>query len=593
MRKTLPARPCKSYQPSQLRFAALLVTALTCLEGQAQQPPPSAAAQARSQFSGALKALREIEGRLKSAEAESSQADDQAGLMDAADLPAVQQRVSDAIRKGERVRDLQAELTLAKERLADARQRLSAALEVASARVAWQAPGGGPVDGVANLVDKGAKAQAGVAALNANSKEAFKVTDEARAIALGLARDAIKAGGPPGSEASQKALQTIKDAQQAHEEALSVYKMRYGAQALGNELSGAALELARCSIENCTDRDRLMTETNRASQAMDEKKKESKEKLTAAKLLSFGIRASEVSKSAAEQQAALEFLQFIDRNPNAGWKFGGEATTLSAGAEGATAAIRVSLQRFVNTWARDTSITLSSPVAKGSDSTALLASNGSYRPDETKLRYEVAGVRQLGNGKGDFVRFNQVAYFAQVSRLRFRVGNPAAAGDPSQYSRTAWSLGASSLFAQAEDSAVHRVGFAVERGYDAGRQSTRCKVAPDPIVDPATGNPTGVNEAFLRCMTAFFSPVKVAWSRTLDYRYRREWERVAIAPAFSYEHATKTKTYELPVYLVRGEGDNADKFTAGVAYRHTSKPGEPADKRWELFVSSPLSLLSP
>lgn len=537
--------------------------------------------------------------KLALAQRELEQADEKVAQADLSNLADARQRTADALAKGNAVADAEVDVEFARQELADARQRLSAKVGIAAARVARQfsdanATMPGAADGVSALVAGAGEAQAGVGKLNANSKQAFQVTDEARAIALALAADAIKAGATARSAAGENALKAIKQAQDAHGKALEVYRERYRAQPLGNKWSSAGLELARCTIEGCADQAAHVEATRRAADDMGNRMTRSTQELADAKLLSFGVRAAEISDKPAEQQAALDFLQFIDRNPNAGWKFGGEAATLSAGADGATAAIRVSLQRIVNTWARDTTLTLSSPVAKGSDSTALLSSSGGYRPEESSLRLETAALRRLGK-KGDpaVTLFNQLGFFAQVSRLRFKVGNPAAVGDPTSESRTAWSFGGSSFFAGNGVPAAHRLGFSIERGYDAGTKSTRCQATPDPIKDPATGNPTGANQVFLRCANAFFNPVEVAWARKLEYRYRREWQRVAIAPAFTYEHTTRTKTYELPLYLVRGEGDNADKFTAGVAYRHISVPGEATDKRWEIFVSSPLSMLSP
>lgn len=535
--------------------------------------------------------------KLAAAQRELEQADEKVAHADPNNFADVRQRTADALDKGNAVADAEVDVELARQELADARQRLSAKVGVAAVRLARpvsgaKAPTPGVTDAVGALVAGAGEAQAGVGLLNANAKQAFLVTDEARAIALALAADAIKAGAAAHSEAGDKALAAIQQAQDAHAKALEVHRERYRAQPLSNEWTSSALQLAGCVLNDCEQRAALVERTRQAGEAMTDRIDKSKKELAAAKLLSYRIKTADVG-SETEQAAAIGFLAFIDRNPNAGWKFGGESATLSAGADGATAAIRVSLQRIVNTWARDTTLTLSSPVAKGGDSTALLSSSGGYRPEETSLRLESTAWRALGNHAGDLVRFAQIGLFGQVSRLRFTLGNPAAVGDPSHEPRTALALGGSAFLAAEGVPAAHRFGFSIERGYDAGPKSTRCQAAPDPINDPVTGNPTGANQVFLRCATAFFNPIDVAWARKLEYRYRREWQRLAIAPAITYEHTTRTKTYELPLYLVRGEGDNADKFTAGVAYRHISVPGEAADKRWEIFVSSPLSMLSP
>lgn len=442
------------------------------------------------------------------------------------------------------------------------------------------------------LIANAAKAQGKVDKMEADSGAAFSTTDKASAIALAMAEKRLRSSTAEGD--AKRELGALADSKSGHKAAMDVYAQRGGAQRLGNLVVASATQLADCRLRDakadCTQHE---TESRQLQAILESRSNESAAKMALAKLASFKVQSADVADSESEQLAALEFLQLIDRNPKAGWKFGGEGATVTAGPDGGNAAVRFSLQRFVKSWARDTTITLSAPLAKEGD-TRLLASNGQYRPQEASLRYEVAGLRSLKRSENTFTRFNQFGLFAEATRQRFSLGDVNdVTSAPRKESRTALSWGVSSLYALTDKDAVHRLGFTVERSYDAGKPSTRCKLTPDKVKDPATGQPTTTDESFLRCNNALFSPLEVAWSRTFEYRYRQELDHIAVAPAFSYENGTRTKTYELPIYLVRGDGDNEGKFTAGIAYRHISKPGEPADKRWELFVSSPLSLIGP
>ncbi len=443
-------------------------------------------------------------------------------------------------------------------------------------------------DANATLLADAARAQEMVTKIKANSEQAFALTDEGSALALAMALEQLKtADGKVKDDVN--ALLALQDAAAGRLVALHAHEQRGGAQKLGNLVVNHASLLAECKLDDgqpgC---DQLPTDSQDLLAALSRRSERAAADHKVAKLAKFTVQAREFSSDETKQRAALAYLQMVDRNPNAGWQFGGEAATLTAGRDGATASIRFSLKRFSSAFENDTTLTLSAPLAE-QGRTRLLASAAGDRPDETSLRIEKVLVRNLNSGLNFFGNFNQFGAFAQVGRQRFSVADAAdLKAEAGQTSRTTFSVGASNLFGFANASnaaqvnAVHRVGFQMQRGYKAGDEITRCPTQPEP------------GETTLSCVTASFDPVKVQWKRTLNYRYRKEFGgRVAIAPAFSYEHTKRTKTYDLPVYLVQGGGDEQGKFTAGIAYRHVSTPGKETTKGWELFVTSPLSLLGP
>ncbi len=438
------------------------------------------------------------------------------------------------------------------------------------------------------LVSDAAGASGAVSQIQAQSGEAVELMKDGSTRALDMALAQLKASeGKP--EDNVNALMALKDATAGRLAALRAEQQGDGTPALGLAVTDQVSDFVACKLDSsrrdCTDLSstgrELVAELNRRSER-------SVAERDASKLAKFNVQARELSADPGQQRAAVAYLRLIDRNPNAGWSFGGEAATLTAGGDGATASMRFSLKRFDRTLENDTTLTLSAPLAD-EGRTHLLSSASADRPKETAARVETVLMRNLDPSTNMLGNYNQFGVFAQLSRQRFDVADKAdLKADAHRDSRTAFAFGISNMFgfsaASEEDAvnAVHRVGFEVRRGYKGGAESTRCPTQPEP------------GETTLSCVAGFFDPVEVEWKRTLNYRYRKEFGSVvAIAPAFSYEHTTKTKTYDLPVYLVQGSGDDKGKFTAGIAYRYVSTPGKDATKGWELFVSSPLSLFGP
>jgi hypothetical protein len=438
------------------------------------------------------------------------------------------------------------------------------------------------------LLAESGKAQQLVTEIKDQSAKAFASTDEGSAMALALAVKRLSASDGELKD-DVNALMALQDAAAGRLVALRAHRQREGAQSLGNLVMSHASRTAACGLDNRgADCANLPAGNRELVDELKRRKERAQADQKTARLTRLTVQARELSSDEREQRAALAYMQMVERNPNAGWQFGGEAATLTAGQDGAIASIRFSLKRFEQTLANDTTLTLSAPLAE-QGRTHLMSSAAADRPKETAMRFETVLVRNLDPGKNLFGNYNQIGMFAQVARQRFNVADPSKLKDDAHpTSRAAFSAGLSNMFAfgiapaDAKVSAVHRVGLQVQRGYIAGDESIRCPAQPEP------------GETTLGCVTANFDPIKVKWKRALNYRYRREInDVVAIAPAFSYEHTTRTKTYDLPVYLVQGSGDEKGKFTAGIAYRHVSTPGKDAAKAWELFVSSPLSLFGP
>lgn len=549
----------------------------------------------RSKFVEASTALAAAKARLEQTQREHDAAEkafDKAAVTGANDLKARAQQLRGAALD---VAVAQIAVDAAATRKDEARQALYGALvgkpsdRQGQRYVAQQAPQAGKPGGAeAPWLADAAKAQAMVADIKEKSAEAFKLTDESSALALSLAIDRLKASESDPAD-KRNALLALQDAAAGRLAALNAHALRDGTQKLGNLVMDQASRLAECRLngdspeclERRADGQQLVEELKRRNErAVAEQK--------AAKLAKFTVQARELSNDEREQRAALAYLQLVDRNPNAGWQFGGEAATLTAGPDGALASIRFSLKRFEKTWENDTTVTLSAPLAENGRS-RLVASEGADRPKETAARFETVVMRNLNPAANLLGNYNQFGVFAQVSRQRFDIADKGdLSADPRRDSRTALAFGFSNMFgfsaASEEDavSAVHRLGFEVRHGYSAGAETVRCAAQPQP------------GETTLNCVSGSFDPVKVEWKRILNYRYRREiGDRVAIAPAFAYEHSTRTKTYDLPIYLVQGSGDDKGKFTAGIAYRRVVAPGKETKAGWELFVSSPLSLFGP
>lgn len=573
----------------------LAICLLTLARSTLAQATPAEVDDKRGKFVQAGTALAEAKRNLaevRRAHEAAENAFDEAAQAGSTDLQSHAQRLRRAALD---VDVAQVAVDAASARKDDARQALYAVLigkpadRQTQRNIALQARRSGkPSDAESQMLADAAKAQDMVADIKEKSAAAFKLTDEGSALALSLAIDRLKASESDPKD-KRNALLALQDAAAGRLAAQNSYALRDGAQKLGNLVMDQASRLAECRLNSDSpecqdlraDGQQLVDELKRRSERAAAEQK-------AAKLAKFTVQARELSNDEREQRAALAYLQLVDRNPNAGWQFGGEAATLTAGADGALASIRFSLKRFERTWENDTTLTLSAPLSD-EGRTRLLSSASADRPKETTARVETIVMRNLNPSTNMLGNYNQLGAFAQVSRQRFDVADKGDLNaDPRRESRTAFSAGLSNLFgfssASDEDavSAVHRLGFEVRRSYKAGPETVRCAAQPVP------------GETTLSCAAGAFDPVKGEWKRVLNYRYRKEFgNRIAIAPALAYEQSTRTKSYDLPIYLLQGSGDDQSKFTAGVAYRRVSAPGKETASGWELFVSSPLALFGP
>lgn len=578
--------------PSRAGVLPLLLAFFMALAGGAalaQAAAPASVDSARTAFAEALKHLRQVEQLLAKAETESRRADDEVTYAPTAAV--LKQRAAAAVVSNQRVLDLEAERADARRTLADARLKLQVAAAVLPEPAA-SAPLTVAQRGAATaLVEAASKASETVATLQSNSQKAFQATDEASAVALRMAQAAIKDGSGPDSDAGKNALKTIKLADEAREKALSVHDQHSKVQSLANRLVGAGSQLAECSLgSDCASFPSLAEQADAAATELKRRADSSKEDFATAKLLSFGVKANEMGDNDTERAAALKFLELADRNPNAKGLFGGEAATVTAGKDGAEAAIRMSFKRLVSSWAEDTALTLSAPLGKGGD-TRFLSSEGKRMPDDVTLGVETNLMRNFVLRHNTLPVYNQWNVFGKVGRQTFKVANADLLTPAQSAGKTHLSAGIGTLWGFEKLEAVHRLSIKRDLSYEADDESTRCLPKPIKVKDPVTKLDTDQDETYLRCATGSFAAPSRTWSTEATYSYRREFKGFGIAPAVSYSFGDKLKTYDLPIYLIRGLGDDKTKFTAGVSYHLESKPGSSNKQRWELFLTSPLSVL--
>jgi hypothetical protein len=574
-----------NHHPAWRCSAAGIVLALLAWQAPAAAQTKDSLAVAHEDYSAALKAQRHVEKQLEDAEKKVRSADDVAASQAAGNVMGLSQAVSAAVAEEDARQVLLAKLADAREAVSAARRRLKAQAQIAAQALSARPPA---TTQVLDLLDGGAKAQSVVASLKAQAAEAFQLSDEARSTALRLAHEAIKAGSAPGSDASQNAWKSIDLAKDAHASALEVSEQRDRAQAMGNRAVAAASALAECGLTNCDSLAALQVNARRTLDALGTRDSKSKKGLAAAKLFSYGVKANDMGDDPTERANALAFLQLIDANPRAKGLFGAEAATLAAGSDGTTATVRFSLNRLVSSWSQDTTLSLSAPL--GSSRTLLSSAEGS-EADGIKVRLAGKGWRGLKPQENLFSLYHQVGYFAEVSRSKFTVaGATLSDKDLVGIHRTNLGAGVSSLFATSELKGAHRIGFEVAKTHEGPTAETRCPATPEPIKDPVTGAVTGY-QTYLKCLTAGFGDITSKWERKLSYGYRRDVGNIGFAPSVTRTLRTRHTAYDVPVYFLKGAGDDKDKLTAGVAYHYETEPNKPSVKRWEFFITSPLAVL--
>jgi hypothetical protein len=440
--------------------------------------------------------------------------------------------------------------------------------------------------GVAELIERAAKAQDRVDSARAAFADPYESGDAASAAVL-------KANG---LDAEQRRI-LVEQAQAARASARKVRDSVKAAQYSANELVKSALLLKECDPTPGCANGTLQVKTSEVARRLDGQLREAKTAFEAAKqaglLAEVGV--TYPGADAAKQRAnAIAFAKLLDTFPDARSALG-EASSFALSAIGSSkvASIKLGGARNLPYGWRQTSFTLSAPL--DSSESAQLYTRGTGFDNAASLSASTYWV--LGGSRGEMFAGETYLTAAGVKGSAGLGGKHKYRGDDLKKREAERMLregsvgGYVTLFRQDRDNFgnaegepwVHVLSVDARRKAKLGDKSTRC---PAPAVGAS---------ASLDCVTDYFTAPKFEYSRQFSYEYRMQREKWAFAPKVQYEDVSHLTTVRAPLYLIRSGDPKADKaFNAGIELVWTRGRDEAGkrttDRALGLFVGVPFSL---
>lgn len=418
------------------------------------------------------------------------------------------------------------------------------------------------------------QAQGIVAELKASAEKAYGVSDKAVSASL---------KAPAGTEPQQRRA-LLESARLAHESAGAVWQAARESQSLSNQVVEDTLQASLCSMADGVggcDGDEAVRRARAAmlGKELARRKAEGAAAMETTKLAAFRVEAGVLKASESERQAALRFLQLIDRNPDAKGLFGGEAIRLSAGKAGGEASIRLDLDRFINNPARDISLIVSAPVGDGNSTALYDTGEGVASGAKATLAYRFTPRLLKSERVLDYLYQFGAHVSVGYSSLPYRRVDDVTTGLKQR--STPWAVGSQVVYADASGTLLHQLGveYKVEAGYPSdATKTTRCPALP-------------AGQLSVGCPTAYFVAPEQRAGLAFSYNVRFKTSKVAFSPAVTYDRRTRVTSLDVPIYLV---GDVEKKaLNAGVAFSRQSagKDGGSSSSAWRLFIGTPFSLL--